>query len=114
MPIITIHAKIPQRPGFSSALSEEISRTGAEAFGEEPSNFWVRLTTLDSDWNHPFYITILAKSGRDEKTKSRFVDSIAAVAARHLETVPEKIWIHYQELDLKDIWYGGQWGTASK
>ena len=107
MPIITIHAKAP----ISKILNVEIQEAAAKAMEDSPENFWVSSVELDADWSHPPYITVLAKRGRTEKTKRRFVEAVAEAAAKRLGTKPENIWIHYQELNLNEVWFYGRWAS---
>jgi phenylpyruvate tautomerase PptA (4-oxalocrotonate tautomerase family) len=131
MPLITIQSSSL----FSSLLSGPIGQqvitdmlsdiriSGAEALKCSRSNIWVMFESvpkqnylqgedselLSSDHMPPPIVVIRAQAGRSREEKESLVRAVAQEVSKALSVPFEKVWIHYQELDPRDVWFKGKW-----
>lgn len=105
MPIVDIRANIANLPVAN--LRHEIQHQGSLALSTPPSNIWILTQHLETTSAPvPPIVEIRANRGRTPAQKQAFVAVVARAVARALNMKPEEIWIHYQELDPADIWFG--------
>ena len=114
MPIIMIHSHVPKNPNDLAPMLTQIQDSGAKALNCPLNNVWVMFQPIHPehyDRSLPPVVIIKAHTGRTPQMKEEFVKSVAANVGRGLSIEPEKIWIHYQETEPKDVWFEGHWGA---
>jgi phenylpyruvate tautomerase PptA (4-oxalocrotonate tautomerase family) len=109
MPLITIKSLPPTDPSAISGMLSEIQEKGAAALRCTLSNIWVIFETVLpghylQETRSPIVI-IQAQQGRSDEDREGLVRAVIQGVARGLSTPRENIWVHYQELKSKDVWF---------
>ena len=120
MPLITIFSPAERSDGIRDII-EDVRKRGADALECPPSNVWVIFSPVLA--NHyvqdgeegksglvksPIVI-VRAQKGRTAKQKDAFVVAITSAIAKGLSVPTERVWVHYQEMEPKEVWFGNQW-----
>jgi phenylpyruvate tautomerase PptA (4-oxalocrotonate tautomerase family) len=123
MPIVNINSAPPTDSSAIPEMIERIRDAGALALKTPRDNVWVTFTPLQYYLNGegpasakrtetpPPIVVVKAQSGRGPSERSAFVEAIAAEVGRGLSVSPEKVWIQFQEMSPRDVWYGGHWSA---
>jgi phenylpyruvate tautomerase PptA (4-oxalocrotonate tautomerase family) len=125
MPLITIQSSpVPSSSGDPQVISKmlaEIRTSGAEALKCPRSNIWVMFESVPNylqgedaellrpDHVPPPIVVIRAQMGRSRDEKEALVRVVAQEVSKGLSVPIERVWIHYQEMDPKDVWFKGKW-----
>ena len=123
MPLVTINFFPPDDPKVITTMLEDIRDSGSKTLGCSPDNIWVifqpvksgyyiqgnEVTTQARETTHPPVVIIRAQSGRSPTEREKFAESVAAAVGRGLSVKSKNVWIHYQEMSPKDVWFDGHW-----
>ena len=121
MPLVTIYAPPPVAPQSISKTISDIQKVGAAALNCGTENIWVVFQTFSStslsadffDGTHGPVVIVKAQGGRPAEQREAFMKAMAKAIGEGLSYSPEKVWIHYQEMQPQDIWFGG-WSNKSE
>jgi phenylpyruvate tautomerase PptA (4-oxalocrotonate tautomerase family) len=117
MPIVILKTIVKLDDKSVQKMLSSGQDAGARALGSENSNIWVRyeyvpensyLQDADRIYDSPI-VLIMANRGRSQTAKTAFVQAVAQEVALGLAVPADKVWVHYQEMDPKDIWHNGRW-----
>ncbi len=116
MPLISIRSRPPSDRKSLPLLIAKIRQAGAEALPCDVSNIWVIFDFLED----PFFVLgeadfplvrIQAQSGRTEEQRRQLTTAVAKELSKGLEIPFTNIWIHYEEMNPKDVWFRGSFGV---
>ena len=114
MPIVMIHSYPPKETASLKAMLTEIQESGAKALNTTTDNIWPAFIPFQPghypESLSPFVI-VKAHKGRTPPMKEAFMKAISAAMSRGLSIPSEKIWIHYQETEPKDVWFQDHWAV---
>ena len=114
MPIVMIHAHPPKEKASLKAILTEIQEEGAKALHTTVDNIWPAFFPFQPGHypeNLSPFVIVKAHRGRTPQMKEEFMRVISKATARGLSLPSEKIWIHYQETEPKDVWFQDHWGA---
>jgi len=120
MPLITIQTSRLVAPDVVQEMLLRVRNGGAEALKCERSNIWVLFDPvqkqyylqgsdeelLSPDHFSPPVVIIRAQAGRSRVEKESLVRAVAREVSKALSVPFDKVWIHYQEMDPRDVWFG--------
>lgn len=117
MPIVNIRHFAPPDPSRIAPMLAEIQRGGGQALDCAPDNLWVLFDELPAGRyvqaadpaQSPPIVTIQATAGRTEAQKTALARAVTAAVARGLGVPASRVWLHYQELAPREIWWDDRW-----
>jgi phenylpyruvate tautomerase PptA (4-oxalocrotonate tautomerase family) len=89
-------------------LLEDVRNSAAAALGCEPSNVWPVLEPV-APGPFPPIVLIKANVGRTIEQRRHFASAVADAVGRGLGVPADEVWIHYEEMQPRDIWHKGNW-----
>jgi hypothetical protein len=115
VPIVSVSAIPPTNLKVIPEMMEQIRAKGSLALKTPLDNVWVVFNPLpyyvqgDPAEIPPPIVVVKMQSGRGVSERTAFFASIAAEVGRGLSLPPERVWIQYQEMNPKDVWFNGKW-----
>ena len=121
MPIVNISSLPPTDASVIPKMLESVRDAGALALQTTQDNIWVVFTPLQHylRGDHsavtppketpPPIVIIKAQSGRSPQARTSFAKAVSAEVGRSLLVSPGRVWIQYQEMNPKDVWFNGHW-----
>lgn len=117
MPIVEINSNPPGDISLIPKMLTSVRDAGASALKTPRDNVWVTFNSLQYYLNgsnrgdtdpRPFVI-VKAQAGRSLSEKTAFVEAVTSEIAKGLSISPKKVWIQYEEMNPKDVWFDEHW-----
>lgn len=113
-----IYSTLVTKPNLIKDMISEVQKSGALALGCVVENVWVMFQPVSVDFyiqegdssNNTTIVIIKAQAGRTIEVRQNFMQAVAETIGQFLTISPNKVWIHYQEMNHDDIWYAGRLG----
>ena len=123
MPIVFINSLPPSDSSVIGRMSAEVRDLGAGALNTSRGNIWVifqpiqpgnylhgeNLGSSPQQNLYPVVVIIKAQAGRSSADRGNFVKAVTNSIGRNLSIPANNVWVHYQEMNPKDVWFEGSW-----